>query len=217
MSSGEALSDLPCALNSPPIIRTKSVAEREPRSKPSGPINMSSASPPPQKRRLSQPDVEASVQLKKPKLTESDTNTLPLKTATKGKDTVKDAEVSGGDLKPPKKAIAKRVRATASTKPPAAGDTSTGNPLNASEEFPNGHLYCHQCNKKRDATRESHPLPICSQLRLPSCLLRSHRGYKLHRGCEEVQGKVLQAMSEQPLRRGHRRDQEDPTKWTRED
>jgi hypothetical protein len=139
------------------------VAEREPGSDTSGDINMSATNPPPHKRKLSQPDVTTSVEVKKQKLTESNTNTVPLKTAAKEKDTAKDEEVSKDDLKPPKKTTAKKVKATTTTKPGAAGATSTAKPSNASEEFPNGHLYCHQCNKKRDASRKSY-LPIYFQL-----------------------------------------------------
>jgi hypothetical protein len=143
------------------IIRRKStVAEREPGSDASIDINMSATNPPPHKRKLSQPDVNPPVEIKKQKLVESNTNTLPSDTATKGKDAVKDRDVSGDDLKPPKKSTTKKIKPTVSTKSGTPGATSTGKPSNASEEFPNGHLYCHQCNKKRDATRESHLPPI---------------------------------------------------------
>ena len=35
---------------------------------------------------------------------------------------------------------------------------------NATDEYPNGFVYCHQCNKKRDVTGPSHALPqfMCS-------------------------------------------------------
>ena len=143
------------------IIRRKSVAEREPGSDASSDINMSATNPPPHKRKLSQPDVNPPIEIKKQKLAESNTNTLlPSETATKGKDMVKDKEVSGDDLKPPKKSTTKKIKPTVPTKSVTPGAASTGKPSNASEEFPNGHLYCHQCNKKRDASRESHLLPI---------------------------------------------------------
>jgi len=138
------------------------VAEREPRSDTSSDINMPATTPPPHKRKLSQPDVNASVEVKKQKLAETDTNTIPPKLIPKERDTAKGKEVSKEGLKPPKKTTTKKVKPT-SPKPGAAGATSVANPSNASEEFPNGHLYCHQCNKKRDASRESHPLPIYFQ------------------------------------------------------
>ena len=159
MSSGEAFSTLLCPPNSLSIIRAKSVAGREPRSDTNGDINMSSTSPAPHKRKLSQPDVDSYTEPKKQKLTESNTNTLPLKSATKSKDAVENEEGLGGDLKPPKKTTAKKVKPSISTKPGVAGATLTSKPPNASEEFPNGHLYCHQCNKKRDASRELYPAP----------------------------------------------------------
>jgi len=139
------------------------VAERELASDTRSDINMSATNPPPHKRKLSQPDVNAFVEVKKQKLAESNTNAVPSKTATGGKDTAKDKGVPRDDPKPPKRTATKKVKPTASTKPGTAGATSTVKPSNASEEFPNGHLYCHQCNKKRDASRESHPL-ICFQL-----------------------------------------------------
>ena len=139
------------------------MAERESSSgSTSGVINMSATDPPPHKRKLSQPDVNASTEVKKQKLTESNTNTIPSK-PTGEKDTGKDREVSKDDLKPPKRAGTKKAKPTISTKPGATGAISTVKPSNASEEFPNGHLYCHQCNKKRDASRESCPLPIYFQ------------------------------------------------------
>ena len=142
------------------IIRNKSAAEREPRrSDTSSDINMPSTSPPPHKRKLSQPEVNASTEVKKPKLTESNINTLPLKTATRGEDSLKGNEIPGGDLKPPKKTADKKVTTIAPTK---QGPSGASNPSNASEEFPNGHLYCHQCNKKRDASRECHFFPDLS-------------------------------------------------------
>ena len=146
------------------------MAEREPGSGTSSDINMSATSPPPHKRKLSQPDVNVSVEAKKQKLAESNTNTIPPKTTTKEKGTVKDKEVPNDDPGPPKKITTKKVKPTTSVKPGAIGATSTVKPPTASEEFPNGHLYCHQCNKKRDATRESYLLPIY-QPSLPSCLL----------------------------------------------
>ena len=140
------------------------MAERESSSgSTSGVINMSAADPPPHKRKLSQPDVNASAELKKQKLTESNTNTITSKTATGEKDAGKDKEVPKDDLKPLKRTATKKAKPTAPAKPGASGTTSAIKPSNASEEFPNGHLYCHQCNKKRDATRESCPLPIYFQ------------------------------------------------------
>lgn len=141
------------------------MAEREPSSDTSGDINMSATNPPPHKRKLSQPNVDISVEVKKQKLTESDTNTIPSKTPAKEKDTVKDnlKELSKDDLKSPKRTATGKVKPTTSAKPGAAGTLSTVKPTNVSEEFPNGHLYCHQCNKKRDASRESCPLPIYFQ------------------------------------------------------
>ena len=136
------------------------MAEREPASDTTSDISMSTTSPPPRKRRLSQPDVNASIEVKRQKLAESNTNTIPPKPAVKGADAAKDKEVSKDDLKLPKKTTIKRAKPTTSAKPRAVGTASLVKPSNASEEFPNGHLYCHQCNKKRDATRESHPLPI---------------------------------------------------------
>ena len=139
------------------------MAERESSSgSTSGVINMSATDPPPHKRKLSQPDVNASAELKKLKLTESNTNTIPSKTIGE-KDTGKDKEVLKDDPKPSKRTTTKKPKQTTSTKPGAAGATSAVKPSNASEEFPNGHLYCHQCNKKRDASRESSPLPIYFQ------------------------------------------------------
>ena len=180
------------------------MAERESRSDTSSGLNMSATNPPPHKRKISQPDVNASLEVKKQKLTESNTNTIPLKAPTKEKGVVNDRDVSKDDLKPQKKTAARKVKPTTSAKPGPAGTTSAIKPSNASEEFPNGHLYCHQCNKKRDASRESRPLPIYSQPSPPPCLLLSHRGHQLHRGREEVQNEVLQTMSEQSLRRGYR-------------
>lgn len=175
------------------------MAEREPASDTTSDISMPTTSPPPRKRKLSQPDVNASVEVKKQKLTESNTNTIPSKPAAKGTDTMKDKEVSKDDLKPQKKTTTKRAKSTTSAKPGAAGVASSVKPSNASEEFPNGHLYCHQCNKKRDATREFHPLPIYFQHRLSSCPLCPHRGYQLYRSWEEVQNQVLQTVSWQSL------------------
>jgi hypothetical protein len=197
---GETLGGLFWTLSSLSIIRRKSVAEREPSSGTGSDINMSATNPPPHKRKLSQPDVNASGEAKKQKLAESNTNTIPSKTAAKEKDAEQDKEVSKDDLKPPKKTMTKKVKPTTSVKPGTAGVTSTAKPSNGSEEFPNGHLYCHQCNKKRDASRESSPLPIHFQPWLPPCSLRSHRGYQLYRGREEVQDEVLQAVSKQSLR-----------------
>jgi len=171
------------------------LAGREPAPDTTTDANMSTTIPPPRKRKHSQPDVNTAVEVKKQKLAESNTNTIPAKTTPMEKDTAKDKEVSKDDHKPPKKVVAKKVKPSTSVKPGATGTASSVKPSNASEEFPNGHLYCHQCNKKRDATRESHPLPIYFQHRLSSCLLRSHRGYQLYRGREEVQDKVLQTMS----------------------
>ena len=116
--------------------------------------------PPPHKRKLSQPDVAVSIELKKQKLTDSNTNTIPSKVSTDGKDTVKDKEASGDDLKAAKKTTAKKVKASTSTKSGDAAVISATKPSNPSEEFPNGHLYCHQCNKKRDASREYYLLLI---------------------------------------------------------
>ena len=138
------------------------MAEREPASDTRSDINMSTTNPPPHKRKLSQPDVNASIEVKKQKLAESNTNTVPSKTVTGGKDTAKDKEAPRDDPKPPKRTTTKRVKPTTSVKPGATGTASTVKPSNASEEFPNGHLYCHQCNKKRDASRESF-LPIYFQ------------------------------------------------------
>ena len=164
------------------------MAERESSSgSTSGVINMSATDPPPHKRKLSQPDVNASAEVKKQKLTESDTNTITSKTASGEKDTGKDNGVPKDDLKPPKRATTKKAKPTAPAKPGASGAASAIKPSNASEEFPNGHLYCHQCNKKRDASRES--CPSRSTFNLDS--LCSHRGYQLYGGCEEVQNKVL--------------------------
>lgn len=137
------------------------MAEREPASDTTTDISMSTANPPPRKRKLSQPDVNPYVEVKKQKLTESNTNAIP--SATKEKDTAKDKEASKDDLKPLKKTTTKRAKPTTPAKSGVAGAVSSVKPPNASEEFPNGHLYCHQCNKKRDASRESHPLPIYSQ------------------------------------------------------
>lgn len=136
------------------------MAEREPGSGTSSDINMSATNPPPHKRKLSQTDVNASVEAKKQKLTESNTNTIPSKTPTKEKDAVRDKEAPKDDLKPPKKTTTRKLKPITSAKPGAAGTTSAVKPSNTSEEFPNGHLYCHQCNKKRDAARESYLLPI---------------------------------------------------------
>jgi hypothetical protein len=136
------------------------VAEREPASDTTTDINMSATNPPPHKRKLSQPDMKVSVELKKRKLTESNTNTIPSKTAAKEKDTAKDEGASENDLKPPKMTTAKKPKPATSAKPGVADATSSVKPSNPSEEFPNGHLYCHQCNKKRDASRESHHLLI---------------------------------------------------------
>ena len=134
------------------------MAERESSSgSTSGVINMSAPDPPPHKRKLSQPDVNASVEVKKQKLAESNTNTIPSKSTAGDKDTGKDKEVPKDDLKPLKRTTTKKAKPTTSTKPGAAGPPSSVKPSNASEEFPNGHLYCHQCNKKRDASRESCP------------------------------------------------------------
>ena len=137
------------------------MAERESSSgSAGGVINMSATDPPPHKRKLSQPDVNASAELKKQKLTESNTNTIPSKTSTGERDTGKDKEVPKDDLKPPKRTTTKKAKPTTAVKPGASGAASAIKPSNASEEFPNGHLYCHQCNKKRDASRESCPLLI---------------------------------------------------------
>ena len=122
---------------------------------------MSATNPLPRKRKLLHPDADASVEVKKPKLTESNTNTAPSKTPTK-EATAKDEEVSNGDLRLQKKAMTKKIKQITSTKTGAAGSTPIVQPSNSSEEFPNGHLYCHQCNKKRDALRESY-LPIYFQ------------------------------------------------------
>ena len=145
------------------MIRRKSVAGREPASDTTTDINMPATIPPPHKRKLSQPDVSTSAEVKKQKLTESNTNTIPAKATAMEKDMAKGKEVSKDDLKPPKKVTAKKVKAPTPAKPGAAGTTSV-KPSNASEEFPNGHLYCHQCNKKRDAPRESHLLRSTSNL-----------------------------------------------------
>lgn len=123
---------------------------------------MSATNPLPRKRKLSHPNVDVSVEVKKPKLAESNTNTAPSKPPTK-EATAKDEEASNGDLKLQKKAMTKKIKQITSTKPGAAGSTPVVKPSNASEEFPNGHLYCHQCNKKRDALRESCLLPIYFQ------------------------------------------------------
>ena len=140
------------------------MAEREPSSgSTNGVINMPATDPPPHKRKLSQPDVNASAEVKKQKLTESNTNTISSKTATGEKGGGKDKEIPKDDLKPPKRITTKKVKPTAPAKPGASGAASAIKPSNASEEFPNGHLYCHQCNKKRDASRESFPLPIYLQ------------------------------------------------------
>lgn len=136
------------------------MAEREPAPDTITDINMSTTDVPPLKRKLSQPNLNASVDPKKRKLTESNTNTISSKAATKEKDTGAPKD----DLKPPKKATAKKPKPTTSAKPGAADATSSVKPSNASEEFPNGHLYCHQCNKKRDASRESLPLLILESL-----------------------------------------------------
>lgn len=139
------------------------MAEREPGSDTCSDINMSATKPPPHKRKLSQPDMDTSLEPKKQKLAKSDTNTIPLKTATKGKDTGKNQEVSGDDLNPTKKTTANKAKPSTSTKPGEVRVASATKPSNVSEEFPNGHLYCHQCNKKRDAMRRSHLHPISSQ------------------------------------------------------
>ena len=136
------------------------MAEREPASDTTTDINMSTTNAPPLKRKLSQPDMNASVELKKRKLTESNTNAIPPKTATKENDTAKGEEASKDDPKTQRKTSAKKPKPATSAKPGAADATSSVKPSNASEEFPNGHLYCHQCNKKRDASRKSHPLLI---------------------------------------------------------
>lgn len=133
------------------------MAEHESTSDTSSVTDMPAADPPPHKRKLSQPDVNASVEVKKQKLVESNTNTVPSRAATKDKDTGKDKEAPKDELKPPKRTAIKKPKPTTSAKSGAAGATSTAKPLNASEEFPDGHLYCHQCNKKRDAPRESSP------------------------------------------------------------
>lgn len=136
------------------------MAEREPGSDTSSDINMATTNPPPHKRKLSQPDVNVSTEVKKQKLVESNTSNISPNTATKEKDTVKDEEVSKDDLKPPKRTTIKKVKPTTSATPGVVGAASAVKPSNASEEFPNGHLYCHQCNKKRDASRESYLSPI---------------------------------------------------------
>ena len=73
---------------------------------------------------------------------------------------------------------------------------------NTNDEYPNGFVYCHQCNKKRDTTSTSHffPQPIYSH---------SLSLYPLHYGGpqgSQVPCKVLQAMPQESLRsssRGH--------------
>ena len=156
MSPGKTFGDIYWTLNSLSIIRRKSVAEREPGSDTSSDINMSATNPPPHKRKLSQPDVNVPAEVKKQKLAESNTNTVPSNTTVNEKDTVKDKEVSKDDLKPPRRTTTKKVKPTTSATPGTVGAPSAVKPSNASEEFPNGHLYCHQCNKKRDASRESY-------------------------------------------------------------
>lgn len=52
---------------------------------------------------------------------------------------------------------------------------------NAADEFPNGFVYCHQCNKKRDATGPSHPLPsaahtLTSPLVSVRCTAKDRKG-----------------------------------------
>ena len=183
MGSSQALGVSLRALNSLSIIRTKSLVQRESHSDTGGDIDMSSTSPPPHKRKLSRPEADTSAELKKQKLTENDTNTLPPKTATEDEDMGNDGEVSSGDLKPPKKTTFKKFKTANTTKLGAAVATSSSKPANASEEFPNGHLYCHQCNKKRDVSRESH-LSRSLSLDCLWCSLRPHRGHQLHRGCE---------------------------------
>lgn len=59
--------------------------------------------------------------------------------------------------------------------PPALDEPSTKKhkqpiPPNATDEYPNGFVYCHQCNKKRDATGLFHFLPQSMYLLHPQSL-----------------------------------------------
>ena len=80
---------------------------------------------------------------------------------------------------------------------PAAKKHKQPSPVtNATDEYPNGFVYCHQCNKKRDATGPSYPL-------LPQST-RSHRPslrplYRKRPQGSQMQCKVLQALPQESL------------------
>lgn len=81
-------------------------------------------------------------------------------------------------------------------------DTMPQPVVNATDEFPNGFVYCHQCNKKRDATGPSPPSPRspCTHIALSHCPLHRERPQG-----SQVQRQVLQALPQEPLRSSSRR------------
>jgi hypothetical protein len=68
----------------------------------------------------------------------------------------------------------------------------------ATEEFPNGFFYCHQCNKKRDSSGELKQALIMSSktslIPFPSRTILHLQDQVLSLGCP-LQGQILQAMS----------------------
>jgi len=80
----------------------------------------------------------------------------------------------------------------------------------ATEEFPNGFFYCHQCSKKRDSSGELWQALIMSSstvlISLPSRTILHLQDRVLSLDFP-LQGQVLQAMSQESLRAGPRRNQ----------
>lgn len=78
---------------------------------------------------------------------------------------------------------------------------------NATDEYPNGFVYCHQCNKKRDATGPSHPSSRSPCTHIALSLRPLHR--ESPQG-SQVQRQVLQALPQESLRPSSRRH---PRRW----
>ena len=101
---------------------------------------------------------------RKRKLSESDTNTAV-------------AAVPSSSMK--KQKLVAYVDMSKTTKPSKDG-TMVQNiqPSNASEEFPNGYFYCHQCSRKRDSTSEHTNSRLSYIASYPT--ICNHSRYSLH-------------------------------------
>lgn len=72
---------------------------------------------------------------------------------------------------------------------------------NATNEYPNGFVYCHQCNKKRDVTGSS----TCSRSSCTHTALSLHPLHGERPQGSQVQCQVLQALPQEPLWSSSRR------------